>query len=182
LTLIPFGFWAGSGGSGAVDAYFLISAVTPSSGATSVTFASIPAAYAHLEVRANALANADGALSITMNSDTSLSYDHAQVRTASSWGSEHGIGEASMDFNQSNPASGFPTNHSASIIAQVFDYRNTSKFTSLLMNVGSNVNNDYIASGGGFYNKTDVVTSLTFSFPLATLEASTEWRLYGIKA
>jgi hypothetical protein len=167
-----------------------IATVTASSGATSLTFSSIPSTYKHLEIRgiARDTIALDGGVGIKMrfNGDSGANYVRHSLRgdgTNAVTGANTGFNELAFvggSIGDSSTASAF----GASVIS-IFDYASTVKNKTIRGLSGSEANtssaNFYIVLNSGLWLNTAAITSITLLPGQTAFVAGSKFGLFGIK-
>jgi hypothetical protein len=163
-------------------AFESIATVTAAGGETSLTFSSIPATYAHLQIRGVIKRNASPAINLgwRFNGDTSSSYlrhllsgDGATVSAGSVVAYTSAI-DASMPGNVANIYGAF--------ITDILDYANASKTKTVKTFGGYDQNGSGVVTlNSNLWTTTAAITSITAYFQGDTLYAGTTFTLYGIK-
>jgi len=159
-----------------------IATVTATGGETSLTFSSIPATYAHLQIRGVIKRDASPAINLgwRFNGDTSSSYlrhflsgDGATVSAGSVAATTSAI-DASMVGNVANIYGAF--------ITDILDYANASKTKTVKTFGGNDQNGSGIVTlNSNLWITTAAITSVTAYFQGDTLYAGSTFALYGIK-
>ena len=196
MSLIPFGFWAASGGGAAGD-FDLLETTTLSTDTASVTFSgldTLAAGYQHLQIRYTAR-GVDSTSTVTnngfnfyINADTGSSYTYHRLK---------GDGSAVSASGNSSPlsrgnagrllSSGATAGAFSSGVVDILDFNSVSKFKTIRTlsghadpSVGSGtlINFDSVA-----WLNTDAITSLLFNAQTgsADLAAFSILSLYGVK-
>jgi len=186
MSLIPFGFWAASGG-GAVLAYDLLETTTLTSSASSVTFSSLGSYsdYAHLQIRAviktDRAGNLDNLIG-RLNGDTGTNYSRHYL-----YGNGSSVGSASstpVDRMYMGRLPGDRTAGSFSpTIIDILDFSSSAKNTTL-RTLNGNLDGTYateIYFTGNAWFDTDPVTSIELYGNSSNLDTGTRFSLYGIK-
>ena len=170
-----------------------IATITPTAGATSITFSSIPSTYKSLQLRwiAKSTATASGAyqLRFQLNGDTGANYASHYLYGSGSSAAAEGRSASTVIFNA--PGNLATSNSSVSNIYSVgildiIDYASTSKTKTIRHISGLNYNGattgEIIALQSGLWNSTAATTSLTIlnSDSLGFVSTSS-FALYGIK-
>lgn len=157
--------------------YEPIASQTLSSGATSVTFSSIPGTFTDLVLVAHLQASSLVYTALRFNSDTGNNYSSTYV-----WGN----GSSASSGRQSSVSNiaGFPSNNSGNpvpFILNVFSYGNTNvNKTTLASNANSGGDLGRIV---GLWRNTAAITSLTLLTDTANSWASgSTFSLFGVKA
>lgn len=145
-----------------------------SAGASSVTFASIPATYAHLQIRIFYKNSAGGSTFMTLNSTSATKghYLYTEGTTVSS-----GVSGTNFIANASSSYFGVA-------IVDILDYTNTNKYVTVRNLAGWDGNGSgQIALNSQFYNlSATAVNSMTFTPTSGNFDAYTQFALYGVKS
>lgn len=174
-----------SGAGGGAGAYESIATITPSSGATIITFSSIPSTYKHLQIRwlANTYnATSNEGLYIQFNGDTAANYSWHALNGDGSGAYSNGAANVTYPCLTSNvlPATG--TTYAAGIL-DVQDYSVTTKNKTARMIAGRDTNGATTQtinlSSGAWFN-TAAITSLSFRTG-SGFSSTSVFSLYGIK-
>ena len=188
MSLIPFGFWAASGG-GAAGAFDLLETTTLTSTASSVTFSGLGAYsdYKHLQVRmvgrtdrANQM---DSGTFIRLNGVSSSSYAyHHLYGDGSGPYSSSASSQTSMVMPTMAAANSGTSVYGLAII-DILDYAATTKNTTIrILNGTSTTSQRTIALTSGLFNSTAAITSVS-----AHPQSGNNWvsgsrfSLYGVK-
>ena len=156
----------------------LIATATPS-GATSVSFTSIPGTYKHLQlIYTNIYQNAGGYWTIRLNSDTSTNYFWRQLAANTSVTSATAIGNGGQVAPIPANTTGSATyNSQAKGVFDLFRYAETeTKFYRVL---ASGDLTDPAVQMQGFYLSTTAVTSIEF-IRSSTQTITGNFYLYGV--
>lgn len=169
--------------------YESIATVTVGSGgAADVEFTSIPATYAHLQVRILGRTNRSDQngdfFQTTFNSDTGSNYSwHFLKGDGSSASATAGTTQSMMESNRV-PGSLITTSVFGTIIIDILDYTNTNKYTTIRSLGGFDGNGSgeiYLNSGS--WRNTNAVTSIKFTNSGSrTIQQYSHFALYGIKS
>lgn len=173
--------WLGILSSSAIGAdYENIATVSVgAAGASSISFSSIPAIYAHLQIRANWRASTASELEVSFNSDTTNSNYRRHVT--------YSTGASSAATSQQlRTVGGYfesGTNIFCSSIIDIIDYSLTSKNTTVRCFWG----NDYNGAGNVGINSmlwmnTSTISSIVLTPSGGTFSQNSTYSLYGIKA
>jgi len=176
----------------AVQAYESIATINPTSG-TSVTFSSIPSTYKHLQIRWTAQTNRGtygfDDLWVRFNGDSSAIYS-THILYGNGSAAATGSDSSATYTNVINSA-GTTTSGSwwGSAIADVLDYASTSKYKTLRVLNGVDLNGNAVGSlngrvnlASGVYQSTTAISSITIlSGASATFQSGSKFALYGIK-
>ena len=178
----PFAF-AVAGGD-----YEAISSVTVGSGgASSIQFTSIPATFAHLQVRGilrhSSTGAAGGYAGFRFNSDTGSNYGyHALWGDGSSIYSDGLQSQTTLIVNRCTTATQTASNFGAYVV-DILDYASTSKNTTTRALAGYDNNGSgllYVKSG--LWLNTSAITSITVSPNAGSWVQHSTLALYGVKA
>ena len=169
----------------ATNSYESIATTTLSSSTSSVTFSSIPATYAHLQLRAivKNSGNTSEAILFRFNSDTANNYSFHRFFGDGSSASVYGEANLSYAGQASSANTQTPQNNMYSgLIYDVLDYSNTNKYKTARGISGKDFNgsgNIFIFSGS--WRNTAAVTSLTIVPDADSFAQYSSFALYGIK-
>lgn len=180
-----------SGVVAATSSYESIASATGTGTNATITFSSIPDTYKHLQVRTN-VRNLSGAASARamyarFNSDTGNNYTlhrlYGDGSTVAAQGSVTGDTGGQFFVDWAEADNGSASNlHGVSII-DIIDYANTSKYKTVRMLSGTDLNGTgriYLSSA--LWVSTSAITSITFEDPTANgFTTSSTFALYGIK-
>ena len=173
------------------SSYESIASATGTGSSGTITFSSIPATYKHLQVRTN-VRNLSGAASARamyarFNSDTGNNYTlhrlYGDGSSATASGSVTGDtgGQFFVDFAEAD--NGSAANIHGVAIIDIIDYANTSKYKTVRMFSGTDLNSSgriYLSSA--LWVSTSAINSITFEDPTANgFTTSSTFALYGIK-
>lgn len=178
-------------GNSAYDpaATWLIQRITPTAGATSVSFTSIPSTYKHLQIRilskdtysTSALASQN---IIQLNGDTAANYVYHTLTGNGTSAAASGATAASnmIAFGNVDSATGQTSTFGAAII-DILDYASTSKNKTIRSLSGADWNststNQRIALTSGLWLSTAAVSSITINKDLTAFASGTTFALYG---
>jgi hypothetical protein len=171
--------------SGAYDSIATIN--VGSGGSSSVTFSSIPSTYTHLQIRAIARTNRGSSTSdsgaFRFNGDTATNYTyHAVIGNGSS-----AIASATDTYDRGLidrfSASTATTSVFGTVVMDILDYQNTSKFKTIRMLGGYDNNGDgQSVLSSGLWRSTSAITSiLLYPNVGSSWEQYSQFALYGIK-
>lgn len=190
MSLIPFGFWAASGAGGGGSAYDLLETTTLTSTSSGVTFSGLGSYsdYANLQIRIVGRASSSNDLRTTFNSDTNSNYASHNLRGIPASGSSAPLAGSYVDaaniatFSAMMPANDGPSNAFSSVIMDILDFQNTSKFKTVRTITGA-VFDDYPGVGlfSGLWRNTDAITSIELKQYSTAFLAGSRFSLYGIK-
>lgn len=163
---------------------FQIGAVTLTSGASSVTFSSIPQTYTHLQLRAIGRATEvapDSVGYLQFNGDTSSNYAVHTIRgNGTNVVASGELRSNIVPFRISGGSSS--ANIFGGAIIDILDYTNTNKFktTRALSGHDENSTNGVIVITSGLWRSTSSVSSITLTTD-PTWATYSSFALYGIK-
>jgi len=173
------------------SSYESIATFTAAGGETSLTFSSIPATYASLQIRGisrdTAAFNYNQELGVRFNSDTGSNYAWHRL-IGSSAGSVSANGSASAT-SIATYYSGCCDNATASVyganIFDIHDYASTTKYKTVRYFSGVDTNTSSaefgVTLGSGLWQSTSAVTSINIRSLYTAFKAGSTFALYGIK-
>ena len=161
------------------SSYESISTVTVGSGgAASIAFSSIPATYAHLQIRGFVTDNAtNGNLQLKYNS-TALTRSHDILSEGSGTPTSSTDSGAAVIYNQRTNTGQFV------VILDILNYANTTTNKTFRVLSGGDKNGaGRIRFGSGFLNSTSAISSVSMAFNSGggTFPQYSHFALYGIK-
>lgn len=176
-----YGGLGSSGGGGDTSAYQSIASYSLTSAGT-VTFASIPQTFTHLQIRAYGRnESTSNTIKMNYNSDTTASNYYARATfgggSASGWSQNHPWANYWIETNSTG-------NYMATMVIDIFDYTNTSK-AKIAQTLGG-----FALSADGYswyqtttWNNTAAISNIAFTAQgsSANFEQYTRFALYGIK-
>jgi hypothetical protein len=177
------------------SSYESIATGTGTGSSATISFASIPSTYTHLQIR-GILRNTTAAyagiqnLTIRFNSDSGANYtyhyvgaiqDNAPAVAAGASTSATGI-----NVNAVNISDGGLANDYGAIVLDILDYKNTNKYKTarLLCGVdqnGTTTANTGLAFGSGLWMNSAAITQIDVITGSANWKTGTTFALYGIK-
>jgi len=162
--------------------YESIATATFSGSALSVTFTSIPATYAHLQIRGFARTpSGNDQIDLRFNSDTGNNYSMHGLSGNGSSASAEGYGTQNRIFNVNSPISNSDI-YCVSVI-DILDYANTNKYKTVRTLQGYDANGSgIIAFNSGSWQSTSAVTSITLAARSYNPTSISTFALYGIKS
>jgi hypothetical protein len=171
----------------AVGSYDSLATITvPSGGLTSLTFASIPTGYQHLQLRGIALSTlAGGVVNANYNNDTGANY--ARHRLVGAGGNPPNAFGATgqTTFSIFGDLTGTAATPSpAGIIMDILDYAKTNKLKTTRILSGADRNGSgEIELISSLWNNTNAINqiTLTISGSVSTFAQNTQFALYGVK-
>ena len=173
---------------GPYGAYDSLATVTvPSGGVASVTFAGIPSGYKHLQIRGIARTNRASSTSdsgaFRFNGDTATNYTyHAVIGNGSS-----AITSAADTYDRGLidrfAASTATASVFGTVVMDILDYQNTSKFKTVRMLGGYDNNGDGQAVlSSGLWRSTSAITSILLYPNVGTSwDQYSQFALFGVK-
>jgi hypothetical protein len=181
--LIPFGILsAGAGGQPfeGIPAYDFI-ATTTGAGVNTFDFSSIPQTYKHLQIRWLGKSNqTDTSFSIRFNGDTGNNYSmHTLQGQGGSVTSSGGSSQSRISLTNSL-ANNTTGNAFAAGVADILDYTNTSKNTTLRTLLGRADAQSAVHLTSGAFLNTAAITQITI-FATNNFNGNSRFSLYGIK-
>lgn len=161
-------------------AYDSLATITiPSGGATSITFAGIPAGYKHLELRSSHKSTAATWVSVEINGDSTDS-NYVQHRMFGD-GASVGFG-AYTSSNQRYMFTSYP--YWGSGVWSFLDYANTNKYKTVRGLSGfrseSTIEGE-VNLISNLWRSTSAITSIKFSLASTSFNEYTKFALYGVK-
>jgi hypothetical protein len=167
------------------NSYFQIATTTVGAGGSaSVTFSSIPATYAHLQIRLigrSDRATTTDVVKLTFNSDTGTNYtEHDLYGDGASVAVSGALSLTSANTYRiagGNAAS----NIQGAIIIDILDYANTNKYKTLRTLGGVDLNGSgQIWSNSSLWLNTAAINNIVLT-PVGTIQQYSTFALYGIK-
>jgi hypothetical protein len=150
-------------------------------GTSTITFSSIPSTYKHLQIRWIALNGTSPAYTkINFNSDTGANYAWHQIYANGS--TVVGAGGGSKTFAIADESVGGATSTAGVAIADIIDYTNTNKNTTVKVLSGRDQNGsgNMVFNSGAWFN-TAAVTRIDLTFSSSNVAQYSSFALYGIK-
>ena len=170
---------------GSYDA--LATAIVPSGGLGSITFAGVPTGYRHLQIRifarTNRASTRDG-IKLRLNGDSGTNYaQHNLLGDGANASSTGYASEPEMALDSVSAATSSSANMFGSIIVDILDYSNTTKNTTVRSSGGNDGNGDgKINLSSNLWNNTSAVTNLYLAPYSGTLFSQySSFALYGVK-
>ena len=168
-------------------AYEPISAITvPSTSTASVTFASIPSTYAHLQIRV--LSRSDRAATaqniyLQFNGDAGANYTLHALEVGNTTVSAAGAANTTYLISGVTTGTSASSNIYAGSVIDILDSSSTNKFKTVRTLSGFDLNNT--SSGVNYYSgswrSSSAVTSVTLLAPIGNFIQYSTFALYGIK-
>jgi hypothetical protein len=168
-----------SGVAASTSSYESIATATGTGSSGTITFSSIPATYASLQIRCIANDGDNGQIIMRFNSDTGANYARHNLRGTGSIADAGGTANTTSITNMGWAAG--TTNVMGAAIIDIHDYASTTKTKVARAITAYDANGTgaiYLASG--LYNSTTAINSITF-FVGGNFNTQTVFALYGIK-
>lgn len=171
-----------------VGNYFLIQRTTVGAGGVaSITFSSIPQTYKHLQVRGLARSTATGSgtesFLFQFNSDTSTNYSTHILYGNGTSASASGSANTSYFSCWDMPRAGELANAFGTIVMDVLDYTNTSKYKTSRALTGMDTNGStysYIDISSGNWRNTAAITTVYVYPSGGSFAQYSTFALYGV--
>jgi len=162
--------------------YESIATVTVGAGGSStITFSSISADYAHLQVRGWVQSTGTPQVRYRFNSDTGTNYTwHCLEGNGSSAGAQSATTTNEMLIFVNGLIG---ANTPSPFVTDILDYANTNKYTTIrTLNGGDNNSAGNIALNSGLWRNTAAVNSITIASTGTAFSQYSTFALYGIKS
>lgn len=187
---MPFGigFFATAGASAAVPAFELISTQVLTGTTASISFASIPATYKHLQLRIvtrndRSAGNVTG-VRLRFNGVSTSSYSR-HILQGFGGGVFSGASTSQTQIElDSSPTTALASGIFDAQVVDILDYASTSKNTTIRSLSGKHIditNNNTIGLISGAYLSTDAITSIGIDLFSNSFVAGSRFSLYGVK-
>lgn len=169
--------------------YLPIATQTADGTSTTLTFSSIPSTYDHLVLRGSARSTAATtytSFSIRFNSDTGSNYYGGGIYFESSVNGGSASASGSLTFGgiMYIPGANSSTNTFSANEITIFNYKTSSyKKTSGGLSASpsaTGANDSGIGYGGGIWNSTSAITTITLTTSSGNFANGSTFRLYGI--
>jgi hypothetical protein len=158
-------------------------ATASGSGVSSVTFSSIPATYAHLQIRAISQDNNNSELRLQFNADTATNYSWHNIQAIDSNSTSATGGASSTSIRYAGFSSGTANFWCANII-DIHEYANTARFKTSRSFFGYSKNvsgQGIIWYASGNWRSNSAITSITIlNGDSVNWNSGTTFELYGI--
>ena len=169
-----------SGVAASTTAYESIATTTVGgAGSSTITFSSIPATYAHLQLRATFFAASGANLITRFNSDTAANYAAHDLYGSGA------AAAASATTSTANPYSGYTagSTNPGVMITDILNYSNTTTYKTSRTLTGSDANGSgYIFMRSQLWMNTAAINTLTVTISGgANFTQYSSFALYGIK-
>lgn len=165
-------------------ATWLIERQTLASATTSITFASIPQTYKHLQVRINGLMSSAGdVMQMRYNADTAANYRYHTLVGNNGNVTAAGVGSAQSQIRVYGVAWGTVTTYPNVAIIDIHDYASSTKYKTNRVFSGEDnntTNQGEINLNSGLWMSTSAITSLTI-FSGVNFNSGSTFALYGMK-
>ncbi len=178
-----------SGVAASTSSYESISSQTLASNTATVTFSSIPATYASLQLRYIARSTTTGStvgdnIFINLNSDTGANYVYHQLLGDGATASANaGTAETKLNFQNALPRNTVTASIFGVGVLDLLDYASTTKNKTARIFYGTDTNSAegkiYLASG--LWINTAAVNSITLAPQSNSFLSGSTFALYGIK-
>jgi hypothetical protein len=179
------------GRSGVVGSYDALATITvPSGGLASLTIASIPAGYQHLQIRAIGQSTratfGNDQMTMRINGDTGSNYS-SHILTGDGAGASSSGVSSQTSINLSFKLGTTVSGAFGAFIIDVLDYAKTTKNKTIRTLAGVDINGTIAGYGGevqlssGGYYSTNAITSFTFTPSNGNFTQHSQFALYGIK-
>lgn len=155
--------------------YEAIATTTPSNGATSIQFNSIPSTFTDLLIVAGGYSSADISYNLEFNGDTGSNYSTTYLL---------GSGSASSSGRLTNDvkivANGRTGTSGGIVKINIGNYSNTNMYKTTL--AGGVNTSGYVAYSGGSWRSNSAINSIKITPESGTISSGSVWTIYGIKA
>ena len=175
--------WDGRSAVGGMDALGVIT--VPSGGVSSITFSSIPATYAHLQIRyigrdTNVISRS--ALYITFNSDTGANYAYHGLYGDGATAGSFASASSNYIYGPELAGAGATASIFGMGMTDILDYTNTNKYKTTRSITGEdNSGAGQVRFLSGLWMSLSAVTSITLTPSSPNLQQYSHFALYGIK-
>jgi len=188
VTPISLGIFASANQSAAATSFESIATVSVGSGgSSSISFTSIPATYAHLQLRCigrSSRTENSGYAVISYNSDTGTNYSYHALTGDGSTASAGGDASVSYQTLIYFPGALRGSNIFGVGVVDILDYANTNKYKTLRVLDGYDSNGaGYSALQSGSWRNTNAITSITITeYNSNNFVEYSHFALYGIRS
>ena len=158
----------------------IATATVGSGGSATITFSSIPATFAHLQIRATLKQSIGSAAFARFNSDTGSNYArHRLIGTGASAGA---YGETSQNKVQINTSQGYPS--FGVFVMDILDYANTNKYKTERHLFGLDENGSgQVGLESNLWRSTSAISTIEFISPNGgNYSEFSHFALYGIRS
>jgi len=181
-----FGKVLGSAAAPDLGAMFPIGMVNVgSAGSATISFASIPATYKHLQIRGIARTTTAERINLTFNGDTAGNYSmHRLVGNGSAASASGQSAQSAIWIGSGHDGVSQTADTFTAFVIDILDYTSTTKTKTLraLDGLDKNGSGGIEFSSGGWYKTPEAITSISMSIQSGTSFAQyTQFALYGIK-
>lgn len=181
--MLGIGFWAASASTASTAAsYELITTTLVTGSPTTVSFASIPSTYSHLQIRATLRTNGGGLddARLTFNSDSGANYAwHSLYGANGSVSSENSTSQTSIAIRQATGAEAGVLVWGGNVI-DILDYAKTTKNKTVRYLNGLAGTYPRVRLGSGVWLSTAAISSLSL-YNANTFMDGTRISIYGIR-
>lgn len=178
-----YGWGVLSGGASA--SFESIATITGNSTNNTVSFTSIPSTFKHLQIRGTARSDAAAtivSLYARPNNDTAANYAWHQLAGDGSTGYANGSASVGEIFAGNPIAANSTANRIATVIIDILDYTSTSKYKTLRIFAGHDLNGSgRVQIISGLWMSTNAITSFDLTASNGFLTNQASFALYGIK-
>jgi hypothetical protein len=181
-----------SGVAAATGSYESIATLTGTGSETTLNFTSIPGTYSHLQIRWTAKdiitgAAADNGIAFQLNGLGGTNYAYHRLKGNGTAASATGFASQpyfETDYGDTDSPAG-AANMFAAGIFDLIDYASTTKYKTVRVFSGSNINTASTAYGvnltSGLIMTTNAITSILIYTSGSAFASGTQFALYGIK-
>lgn len=151
-----------------------------SGGSATITFSSIPATFAHLQIRATLKQSLGSGAFARFNSDTGSNY--ARHRIIGNGATASGTGDANQDKVLINTSQGF--SDFGAIVMDILDYANTNKVKTVRHLFGIDLNGSgQVGVESNLWRDTSAISTIEFISPNGgNYSEYSHFALYGIRS
>lgn len=162
-------------------AFESIATVNPN-GVSTVTFSSIAASYASLQLRMNVWGDGNGTVGIKFNSDSGANYSFHHLYGNGTSAGAAGYANRSYIELTTGQTVNYGTDSTFTLIIDIYDYASTTKYKTFKDIFGKDANGSGIVGlGSGSWRSTSALTSIELSLDTGTFQSPSKIALYGIK-
>ena len=163
-----------SGVAAATNSYESIATATGTGSSGSISFASIPSTYKHLQLRASwDTTPAAGYLTITVNSGTAPTKSHALYGDGSAANAAAFTNVITLENGYGQPYAG---------IIDILDYTDTNKNKTIRTLFGGDRNGvGIVGLTSAYIGSTSAISQITIALSSNNFTSTTKFALYGIK-
>jgi hypothetical protein len=172
---------AGVGAGPSGDFQSIATVTVGVSGSSTIDLTSIPSTYKHLQIRGLLKATTGSQVNFKLNSDATANY--ARHGVMSDGGAASSYGGANTSYFSGLNYAGLPTgaNVFATVIVDILDYANTSKYKTVRVYIGQDSNGSgEIGLNSGVWFSTSAISSVNVFLPTGNFAQYSTLALYGI--